>query len=149
MKKLLFLFAAGILLLGSACNKKFLDVSPQGNALTADKFYNAAGVQTLLVGAYHDLTGMDVKSTWWSTAGTNWIWGDITSGDTYVGGTGGGGLPAGVPHAWKIQNYQSSPTTSFLDAKWTADFDGVARANTVILAAKQATDMSAAQQTEV
>ena len=96
MKNILSLFAAGtLLLLSGACNKSFLNEAPQGNALTADKLYNAAGVQELLVGAYHDLTGMDVKSTWWSTAGTNWIYGDITSGDTYVGGTGGGGLPAG------------------------------------------------------
>jgi hypothetical protein len=148
MKKIFFLLAAAIVLLSVSCSKSFLNVAPQGNALTVDKFYNAAGVQTLLVGAYHDLTGMDVKSTWWSTAGTNWIWGDITSGDTYVGGTGGGGLPAGVPDALNIQNYQAIPTTSFLDAKWTADYDGVARANTVILAAPQASDMSAAQQTE-
>jgi starch-binding outer membrane protein, SusD/RagB family len=149
MKKIFFPIAAtAIVLIGGSCSKTFLNVSPQGNALTENKLYNAAGVQQLLVGAYHDLTGMDVKSTWWSTAGTNWIWGDITSGDCYVGGTGGGGLPAGIPDALNIENYQVLPTTSFVDAKWTADYDGVARANAVIIASGNATDMSAAQKTE-
>ena len=150
MKKILFLCLPFALIgLFGACKKSFLDVAPQGNALTADKLYNDAGVQLLLVGAYHDLTGMDVKSTWWSTAGTNWIYGDITSGDTYVGGTGGGGLPAGVPDALNIQNYQALSTTGFLDDKWTADYDGVARANAVIIAAQNATDMTDAAKTEV
>lgn len=149
MKKIFVFFVAGtLLLLAGACKKGFLNVAPQGNALTENKLYNAAGVQELLVGAYHDLTGMDVLSTWWSTAGTNWIYGDITSGDTYVGGTGGGGLPAGVPDALDIQNFQALATTSFLDAKWTADYDGVARANAVIIAAQNASDMTVAQQTE-
>jgi hypothetical protein len=149
MKKIFFpIAAAAIILIGGSCSKSFLNVAPQGNALTENKLYNAAGVQLLLVGAYHDLTGMDVKSTWWSTAGTNWIWGDITSGDCYVGGTGGGGLPAGIPDALNIENYQVLPSTSFVDAKWTADYDGVARANAVIIAAQNAADMSAAQQTE-
>ncbi len=149
MKKIFFPIAAtAIVLIGGSCSKTFLNVSPQGNSLTENKLYNAAGVQQLLVGAYHDLTGMDVKSTWWSTAGTNWIWGDITSGDCYVGGTGGGGLPAGIPDALNIQNYQVLPTTSFVDAKWTADYDGVARANAVIIAANNATDMNAAEKTE-
>ncbi len=39
-------------------------------------------------------------------------------------------------------------TTNFLDDKWTADYDGVARANTVIIAADHATDMSADQKNE-
>src|ERR1700742_4157025 len=149
MKKIFLLFVvAAVVLSGGSCSKSFLNVAPQGNALTADKFYNAAGVQQLLVGAYHDLTGMDVKSTWWSSAGSNWIWGDITSGDTYVGGTGGGGLPAGIPDALNIQNYQELPTTSFVDAKWTADYDGVARANAVILAVQNAKDMTDPQKNE-
>jgi len=149
MKKIfVFFVACALLLLAGGCSKKFLNVAPQGNSLTEVQLYNAAGVQQLLVGAYHDLTGMDVKSTWWSTAGTNWIYGDITSGDTYVGGTGGGGLPAGIPDALNIQNFQALATTSFLDAKWTGDYDGVARANAVIVAAQHATDMTAAQQTE-
>src|ERR1700677_3475460 len=100
MKKIFVFFVAGaLLLLAGGCSKSFLNTAPQGNSLTEVQLYNAAGVQQLLVGAYHDLTGMDVKSTWWSTAGTNWIYGDITSGDTYVGGTGGAGLPAGIPDA--------------------------------------------------
>lgn len=149
MKNIFFLFIlAGAFLLFGACNKSFLNVAPQGNALTQDKFYNRAGVQQLLVGAYHDLTGMDVKSTWWSTAGTNWMYGDLPSGDAYVGGTGGGGLPASVPDALNIQNFQALATTGFLDDKWTADYDGVARANAVIIATNNATDMTPAEKNE-
>jgi tetratricopeptide (TPR) repeat protein len=149
MKKLLFIFSSClIVLLFGACKKDFLNVAPQGNAITLDKFYNSAGVQQLLIGAYHDLTGIDVKSTWWGTSGTNWVYGDITSGDTYLGGTGGGGLPHQSPDALNIQNYQALSTTNFLDDKWTADYDGVARANTVIIAATHATDMTTDQKNE-
>jgi hypothetical protein len=144
MKKIfLFVSAASIILLGS-CKKSFLEVPPQGNAQTINKFYNKAGVQQLMVGAYHDLTGIDVKSTWWGTSGTNWVYGDITSGDTYLGGSAGS-PPHQVSDAFNIENYQSLATTGFIDDKWTADYDGVARANSVILAATQATDMSSAE----
>src|ERR1700676_596472 len=106
MKKtfLFFITISAIVICG--CSKTFLDVPPQGSAATSATLNNAAAVQQLLVGAYHDLTGMDTKSTWWATAGTNWIYGDITSGDTYIGGTSGGGLPHGVPDALLIQNFQ-------------------------------------------
>lgn len=144
MKKIsLFVSGASIILLG-ACKKSFLDVPPQGKAETIDKFYNKSGVQQLLVGAYHDLTGIDVKSTWWGTSGTNWVYGDITSGDTYLGGSAGS-PPHQVSDAFNIENYQALSTTGFLDDKWTADYDGVARANAVIIAATHATDMTDAE----
>jgi hypothetical protein len=92
MKKILILIC-GVSAFMPSCKKSFLDVPVQGPSTSNDTLYNYQGVQQLLVGAYHDLTGMDTKSTWWATAGTNWIYGDITSGDTYVGGTSGGGLP--------------------------------------------------------
>ncbi len=149
MKKIFYIGIGGaLLLLGEGCKKSFLNGPPQGNQVTIDKLYNAAGVQQLLIGAYHDLTGIDVKSTWWGTSGTNWVYGDITSGDTYLGGTGGSGLPHQVPDALNIANYEALATTGFIDDKWTADYDGVARANTVILAASHATDMTTAQQNE-
>ena len=82
MKKFFYLFCCWLVgMLTGACKKSFLDVAPQGDRVTLDKFYNSAGVQQLLIGAYHDLTGIDVKSTWWGTSGTNWVYGDITSGD--------------------------------------------------------------------
>ncbi|HTJ10391.1 MAG TPA: RagB/SusD family nutrient uptake outer membrane protein [Dinghuibacter sp.] len=131
-----------------ACKKSFLDVQPQGGAVTINLFYNASGVQQLLVGAYHDLTGIDVKSTWWGTSGTNWVYGDLPGGDAYLGGTPGSGYPHQVPDALNIENFQSLPTTGFIDDKWTADYDGVARANSVIIAATNATDMTDAQRAE-
>lgn len=148
MKKIFSIAGVIAVMLLGACKKSFLDVPPQGGtSLTIDKFYNKAGVQQLLVGAYHDLTGIDVKSTWWGTSGTNWVYGDITSGDAYLGGAAGS-PPHQVPDCFNIENYQALPTTGFLDDKWTAVYDGVARSNAVILAASHATDMTDAEKNE-
>src|ERR1700744_3802721 len=142
MKKIFLLVSAVSIMLLGACKKSFLEVPPQGNTLIIDKLSTKAGVQLLLVGAYHDLTGIDVKSTWWGTSGTNWIYGDITSGDTYLGGVAGS-PPHQVSDAFNIENFQAVATTGFIDDKWIANYDGVARANAVITAATNATEMTA------
>src|SRR6201991_1547367 len=117
MKKSFYICLVLPVLLFGACKKSFLDVPPQGNNVTLEKFYNKAGVQQLLIGAYHDLTGIDVKSTWWGTSGTNWVYGDITSGDTYLGGYASQ-PPHQVADAFNIENFQEQATTGFLDDKW-------------------------------
>ena len=141
MKKLFFLTILTAFML-SACHKSFLDVPPQGEQ-TGEFYYNNAGANNLLVGAYHDLTGISQNSSWWSTSGTYWVYGDITAGDAYTGG------PATLPDASTIEQFQTTPNTGWLDVQWTTDYDGVLRSNSALIAAENATDMTGAQRTEV
>jgi hypothetical protein len=125
----------------TACKESFLDVPPP-NVVTVDALSNKTGVQQLLVGAYHDLTGLTVHSGWWSTSGTNWIYGDITSGDAYRGGDNDGA--DGII----IERFQTQPSTGYIADKWRSSYDGVSRSNAVILAANEAKDMSASEKSE-
>ncbi|MEO5891532.1 MAG: RagB/SusD family nutrient uptake outer membrane protein [Ferruginibacter sp.] len=123
----------------SGCKKDFLDVEP--TAVTFEQLKNKAGVQQLLTAAYHDVTGFTAKSSWWSTTGTNWIYGDITSGDAYRGGTSDGSDGPTIEH------FLTQSSTAYLADKWRTVYDGVSRCNKTIRAANAATDMSAAEKT--
>lgn len=141
MKYIFFLIASlGFLFLNS-CKKSFLDVPPQGQQ-SLDAFYNNAGVQNLLVGAYHDLTGISTNSGWWSTSGTYWVYGDVTSGDAYTGG------PNTLPDVSTIEQFKTTSSTGYLEDQWTTDYDGVSRCNNVLIAAANAKDMNGAQKKE-
>lgn len=139
MKQLLFIFCLLIFLV-SACKKSFLELEAP-NVVTVDALANKEGVKKLLVGAYHDVTGLTIHSGWWSTSGTNWIYGDITSGDAYRGGGNDGN--DGV----LIERFQVQPSTGYVADKWRSDYDGVSRSNTVILAANAAEDMTPEEKT--
>ena len=139
--KYLALFSLLTGLLFFSCNNNFLNVAPP-NVITVDALANKVGVQQLLVGAYHDLTGLTVHSGWWSTAGTNWIYGDVTSGDAYRGGSNDGA--DGVI----IEHFQTQSSTGYIADKWRSDYDGVSRSNAVILAANAAQNMTASEKTE-
>jgi starch-binding outer membrane protein, SusD/RagB family len=138
MKRLLIILC--LLIIFSACKKSFLNVEAP-NVVTVDALANKTGVSQLLVGTYHDVTGLTVHSGWWSTSGTNWIYGDITSGDCYRGGTNDGA--DGIT----IEHFQTLPSTGYVADKWRSVYDGVSRANAVILAATAATDMTDAEKT--
>lgn len=141
MKKLLIItISAGAILLG-ACKKDFLNVPAQGYK-TLEGYYNNTGVNQLLIGAYHDLTGISTNSGWWSTSGTYWVYGDLTSGDAYTGGA------SPLADASTIEQFRVNSNTGWLEDQWTTDYDGVARTNATLIAAANATDMTDAQRTQ-
>lgn len=140
MKQIILIITCLTLLIFSACKKSFLDVPPQG-VVTEDVLANREGVAQLLVGAYHDVTGLTLRSGWWSTTGTNWIYGDVTSGDCYRGG--GNDNNDGIV----IEQFRQTPTTPFFQEKWNAVYDGVTRSNAIIRAAGKASDMSDEEKT--
>src|ERR1700733_15841873 len=111
-KHLAILLLSVVVLSLAGCSKSFLNVPAQGQK-TPDLYYNNAGDQQLLVGAYHDLTGISVNSAWWSTSGTYWVYGDITSGDAYTGG------PNTLPDASAIEQFQVTSNTGYIEDQWT------------------------------
>jgi starch-binding outer membrane protein, SusD/RagB family len=145
MKKIFPLTSALLVMMLAACNKDFLEVPQQGSVLTEEVLANKKGVQTLLVGAYHDLTGMSLSSRWWTTSGTNWQWSDVTSGDAFRGGSG---TASDEPEGVSIEIYQTQPSFTYILNKFKAVYDGVARANAVIRAVNIAPDMTAAEKDE-
>ena len=138
MRKILFIILIAITF--ADCKKDFLTIQPT-SVITLDGLKNKSGVQKLLVGAYHDVTGLTIHSSWWSTTGVNWVYGDITSGDCYRGGENDGA--DGII----IEHFQTQPSTGYIADKWRSDYDGVSRSNTVIIATKAATDMTNAEKT--
>src|ERR1700730_3749273 len=140
MKRIFYFITVALTVITAGCHKSFLSVPPQGQQ-SIEAYYNYTGVQNLLTGAYHDLTGISTNSGWWSTSGTYWVYGDITSGDAYTGG------PNTLPDASSIEQFKTTASTGYLDDQWTTDYDGVSRSNNVIIAANKATDMSDAAKT--
>ena len=140
MKSISITLTCLVCLLIAACSKSFLDAQPQG-VVTEDVLANKNGVSQLLVAAYHDVTGLTIKSGWWSTTGVNWVYGDITAGDAYRGGYNDGG--DGI----LIEQFTATASAGYFQEKWNADYDGVSRSNAVIRAANKAADMSAIEKT--
>ncbi len=121
-----------MLLLGvfASCNEE-LNVSPQGtignDVLTFDK----AWINGQIVGAYGILDGNLDNTDVWRAAPSNWVYGEVASDNAYKGSD-----PGDQPPINNIEKYSPLSTSSFLDYKWRAVFEGVARSNEVIRGVK-------------
>jgi starch-binding outer membrane protein, SusD/RagB family len=115
-----------------ACKKNFLDKTPQG-ALNPATVANKAGVEAILVGAYHALLG-EVN---WGSAPSNWTFGSIDGGDSYKGS-----VPSDQGDITNLENYAYSVSNPYLDQKWLGLYHGVQRANDVLRNMALATDIS-------
>ena len=133
LASLIFLYTA------TACSDKFFEALPPGQA-TADQFNNRAGVEKLLIGAYAliDGTGASSDGTLGPTRSatvSNWIYGDVSSDDSYFSGYTGG---------FAYERHAIFPTDTRFNNRWLALYDGVNRTNKVLQAITKATDIDEA-----
>ena len=125
-----------------SCSKNFIKPFPQGG-LSSDIIANNAGVQKLLIGVYGVLDGVGNFGDAWATSQDNWVYGSVAGGDAHKGSDQGD-----QSDILSIARFESSSTNVYFNAKWTALFEGVSRANSVLRILPQVTDMTDVQKTE-
>jgi len=126
-----------------ACGKNFLNKPPIG-ALSPQLLANSAGVQGLLIGAYHDLTGEGTDQGGnWGSAPDNWVYGSVVADDAYKGST-----TTDQNDIIQYQQWDALSTGTYIANKWGAMYDGAQRANDVIRTMRLATDLSPADTVE-
>ncbi|MDX2285555.1 MAG: RagB/SusD family nutrient uptake outer membrane protein [Bacteroidia bacterium] len=147
MKKILMMGALAAVMITTACDKDFLDRTPQG-VLDQSVLASKRGVNGLLIAAYSELDGW---AGWnngdvWASAGTNWVYGDVTSDDAYKGSDAGD-----QSEILLIERYTSTSDNRYYRAKWGAVYDGVTRSNDVltVLALAPETEFTAAERVQI
>ncbi len=129
-----------------ACKKNYLDIPAYG-ALDPSTLANKVGVNALLIGAYSLLDGEGGNSGGsngpWATAGSNWVYGSVPGGDAHKGSD-----PGDQNLITPIEQWNTSPSNSYLDQLWQKRYDGVQRSNDVLRTMRLAKDMSAADTLE-
>ena len=129
-----------------ACNKDFLDKTPQGS-LSASVLANKAGVEGLLIGAYHMIGGQGgAPGNVWGASASNWVYGSAIVDDSYKGS---------IPPDQSTEGFSTLATFTYatnnpyLNEKWRAMYDGVQRANDVLRVLPLAKDIPAADVTRI
>jgi starch-binding outer membrane protein, SusD/RagB family len=132
------------LLVGTACLvlasgviygcSDFLSASatPQGT-LDEGTLANRAGVEATLIGAYRPLDCTNTSGAW-GCAASNWVWGSVTSDDSYKGSTG-----SDQPPINDIEGYHwgTANAEDYLNQKWSHVYEGVVRSNAALRLVKQ------------
>lgn len=117
-----------VLTIAFSCKDDFLDVPPQ-NSLNQATLGNEAGINAALISAYSMLDGWD--GDWgngpWGGQGSNWLYGDIVSDDTYKGTE-----PTDGPQWEAIENFIWTPADGDLNIKFRTDYQAISRANAAI-----------------
>src|SRR6201991_3447727 len=125
----------------TSCSHNFLEKTPNG-ALQSAQLANTAGVNSLLIGAYSmlDGEGAATQGNQYGSGASNWVFGSVVADDSYKGSTGPDQNDITPLQTWTL----GQSTSSYLQQKWTALYDGAQRANDVIRTLAIATGVSAA-----
>ena len=100
--RILIVGIAATLTMFYACSKNFLEKAPLGS-LDESTLATKAGVDGLLIGAYHLVSGFGGAGGGWQTAASNWVYGGVASDDAYKGSD-----PGDQPDIVPIETYTSN-----------------------------------------
>jgi hypothetical protein len=105
------------------CSKEFLEREPLVG-VTEENFYRTEQDAVAAVNAAYATLQFEL-----SPAGHfRWFWGDIMSDDAEKGGSGDND----VFDLLLLETFQGRPNTDLLEAEWSADYEGIYRANVVL-----------------
>ncbi|HMQ63209.1 MAG TPA: RagB/SusD family nutrient uptake outer membrane protein [Flavilitoribacter sp.] len=129
-----------------ACSEDFLNAPPQGS-LDEGTLGNQQGVEAALISAYSMLDGWnDDWGTFnppWGGAGSNWIWGSVPSDEAYKGSEPGDQLEVQL-----IELFQWAPGNNYLNVKFQALYEGIARSNATIKLMKKTENITEQERIE-
>ena len=123
----------------SSCGENFLQKEPiavVGDAQLSDK----DGLIALLIAAYGQLDGLghDANQAIWSLGASNYVWGSVSSDNSYKGSEPGDQNAMTI-----IETFTITPSTEYLDEEWRGLYDGISRCNEVLRVAVVALDAGA------
>lgn len=106
-----------------ACQDEFLELSPIIGT-TEENFYRTSDDAIAAVNAAYAALQFEL-----SPAGHfRWFWGDIMSDDSGKGGSGDND----VNELLQLETFKGPTNTDLLEAEWSADYEGIYRANVVL-----------------
>lgn len=121
--KHIIIVSIAALFVPSACSKDFLDRKPLVGS-TEENFYKTPQDAVAAVNAAYAALQFEI-----SPAGHfRWFWGDIMSDDATKGGSGDNDVNALL----QLETFKGPVNTDLLESEWTADFEGIYRANVVL-----------------
>jgi len=123
-KSVLITSLTGSLLIICSCSEDFLMKEPPGT-LAGSVMESPEGVEGLLIGAYSSLQG---RSRFGDCLGTDWVYGSVASDDCYKGSSSGDEIPFTA-----VDRYECYPSFPYMSDRWRWCYDGVARANQVLV----------------
>jgi starch-binding outer membrane protein, SusD/RagB family len=132
-----------------ACKKSFLERPPQGN-FSELSLANAKGINATVIAAYALLDGWS-DNGWnnaagnpWPAAGSNWVFGSVTSDDAYPGSQ-----PNDQPSVEAMNRFEFLPDDPYFRAKFQTCYAGVGKANVAIRLINAASSLSAADKKQL
>lgn len=111
------------------CKDSFLQVAPTG-AVAGEQLSTKKGLEGALVSVYAMLNGRGGRMA----SASNWVWGSIRGGDANKGTD-----PGDFSDINPIQRFETLSTQGVILEKYNGNYEGVARANSVLRLLKTAT----------